>query len=90
MWENSNCLTTNVTTNTSYYRHHHRMQTRTQHRQRNNTRKEQHTGRAAQTQLTSDVDVAGAGPHGEPGEEAALHQLVRVLAHDLPVLARAW
>ena len=39
--------------------------------------------------LAADVDVGGPGAHGEAGEEAALDELVRVLPHDLPVLAGA-
>lgn len=40
-------------------------------------------------ELSSDVDVGGAGAHGTAGHQAALHQLVGVVAHDLPVLAGA-
>lgn len=35
-----------------------------------------------------DVDVPGARPHAHPGNEAPLHQLVGLVAHDLTVLAR--
>src|SRR5262249_51558280 len=34
-------------------------------------------------------DVAGMRPHGEAGDQAALDQEMRVVAHDLPVLAGA-
>lgn len=37
--------------------------------------------------LPADVDVRGASAHREAGEKAALHELVRVLAHDLAVLS---
>ena len=37
-----------------------------------------------------DVDVGGPSPHGCAGNEAPLHQLVGVMAHDLTVLAGAW
>ena len=39
--------------------------------------------------LATDVDVGGAGAHGVTSEEAALDELVRVLPHDLAVLAGA-
>ena len=39
--------------------------------------------------FAADVDVAGGGAHAGAGEQAALDQLVRVVAHDLPVLAGA-
>ena len=35
------------------------------------------------------VDVGSASAHGCAGDQAALHQLVGVVAHDLPVLAGA-
>mmetsp|Transcript_9730 Transcript_9730/g.39603 ORF Transcript_9730/g.39603 Transcript_9730/m.39603 type:complete len:528 (-) Transcript_9730:20-1603(-) len=38
--------------------------------------------------LAADVDVARARAHREPREQRALDELVRVLAHDLAVLAR--
>ena len=38
-------------------------------------------------ELSSDVDVCGGGVHSTPGDEAALDELVGVLAHDLTVLA---
>lgn len=38
--------------------------------------------------LPADVDVRGAGTHRVTGEQAALYQLVRVLAHDLAVLQK--
>mmetsp|Transcript_20402 Transcript_20402/g.42802 ORF Transcript_20402/g.42802 Transcript_20402/m.42802 type:complete len:518 (+) Transcript_20402:466-2019(+) len=38
--------------------------------------------------LAPDVDVGGPRPHGVPGQQAPLDQLVRVLPHDLAVLAR--
>ena len=39
--------------------------------------------------LAADIDVAGGGAHPDPGEQAAFDQLVRVVAHDLAVLAGA-
>ena len=38
-------------------------------------------------ELAPDVDVGGGGVHGAADDEAALDELVRVLAHDLAVLA---
>ena len=40
-------------------------------------------------ELATDVDVGGSGVHGAAGNEAALDQLVGVLAHNLAVLAGA-
>ena len=40
-------------------------------------------------ELSPDVDVGGTGPHGLARHQAALHQFVGVVAHDLPVLAGA-
>ena len=40
-------------------------------------------------ELTSHVDVRCVCSHGEPGDEASLDELVRVVSHDLSVLARA-
>ena len=40
-------------------------------------------------ELAADIDVGGVCAHGEAGDERALYQFVRVVAHDLPVLARA-
>jgi hypothetical protein len=37
-------------------------------------------------ELPSDVDVGGPGAHGPTRHQAALHQLVRVMPHDLSVL----
>ena len=39
--------------------------------------------------LPPDVNVRRPGPHGKAGDQAPLDQLVGVLAHYLPVLARA-
>ena len=39
--------------------------------------------------LAADVDVAGMRPHGEGGQHAALDQEMRIVPHDLPVLAGA-
>ena len=39
-------------------------------------------------ELAPDVDVGGPGAHGPPRNEATLHQLVRVMPHNLPVLKR--
>jgi hypothetical protein len=38
-------------------------------------------------ELSSNIDVGGSGVHGTPSDEAALDQLVWVLAHNLAVLA---
>lgn len=40
-------------------------------------------------ELAADVDVGGAGAHGAAGDQATLDEFVRVVAHDLAVLARA-
>ena len=40
-------------------------------------------------ELAAHVDEAGVRPHGEGGEQRALDQQVRIVAHDLAVLARA-
>ena len=37
--------------------------------------------------LSADVDVGGASTHGAAGDEAALDELVGVVAHDFAVLA---
>lgn len=47
-----------------------------------------HIGRLV-VELSSDVDVRGAGAHGSSGQQAALQQLVRVVTHDLAVFTRA-
>src|SRR5690606_11849591 len=39
--------------------------------------------------FAADVDVAVGRAHADAGEQAALDQLVRIVAHDLPVLAGA-
>ena len=39
--------------------------------------------------LPAHIDEAGIRPHGEGGDEAALDQQVRVMPHDIPVLAGA-
>merc|ERR1712045_248925 len=38
-------------------------------------------------ELSSDVDVAGPGSHGSASHQTALHQCVRIVSHNLPVLA---
>ena len=38
-------------------------------------------------ELSSDVDVASPGTHGSTSNQAALHQGVRVVTHDLTILA---
>ncbi len=43
---------------------------------------------AFKNELTTDIDVARVGPHRETGQQTALDQLVRIVAHDLPVFAR--
>ena len=40
-------------------------------------------------ELAADVDVGGVRPHGEAGDQAALDQEMRIVPHDLPVLAGA-
>merc|ERR1719419_997240 len=40
-------------------------------------------------ELSSDVDVSGPSPHGTTSHETALHESVRVVPHDLTVLAGA-
>ena len=40
-------------------------------------------------EFAADVDVRGIRAHGETGDQAALDQLVRIVAHDVPVLAGA-
>src|SRR5262249_43832784 len=40
-------------------------------------------------ELAADVDVARLGPHGAPGYQAALDQEMRIVPHDLAVLAGA-
>jgi len=44
---------------------------------------------AARQRGAPDVDVAGARAHAHARDQAALNELVRVVAHDLAVLARA-
>ena len=39
--------------------------------------------------FAADVDVGGVRPHGEGGDEAALDEEMRIVPHDLPVLAGA-
>merc|ERR1719167_1434726 len=38
-------------------------------------------------EFSSDVDVTSPGAHGSTGDQAALHQGVRIVAHDLTILA---
>ncbi len=40
-------------------------------------------------ELTADIDVGDMRPHGEAGQERALDQKLRIVAHDVPVLAGA-
>ena len=40
-------------------------------------------------ELAADIDVAGVRAHREAGDQAAFDQLVRVVAHDVAVLAGA-
>ncbi len=40
-------------------------------------------------ELAAHVDVSGVRPHGEGREQAALDQMVRIVPHDLAVLAGA-
>ncbi len=44
---------------------------------------------ALQDVLAADVDVAGVRLHRDAGDQAALDQQVRIVAHDLAILARA-
>ena len=39
--------------------------------------------------FAADIDVGGVRTHGEGGEEAALDQEMRIMPHDLAVLAGA-
>src|SRR5262249_57828390 len=39
--------------------------------------------------LAADVDEAGMRPHGEAGDQAAFDQQMRIVAHDLAILAGA-
>ena len=39
--------------------------------------------------LAADVNVGGPGSHGPSGDQAALDELVRIVAHDFAILARA-
>mmetsp|Transcript_19209 Transcript_19209/g.34218 ORF Transcript_19209/g.34218 Transcript_19209/m.34218 type:complete len:476 (-) Transcript_19209:63-1490(-) len=48
-----------------------------------------HESHALVHKLATDVNVRGARAHGGARDEAALHELVRVVAHDLAVLAGA-
>merc|ERR1719400_1763539 len=41
-------------------------------------------------ELSSDVDVTSPGTHSGTSNQAALHQGVRVVAHDLTILASSW
>jgi hypothetical protein len=41
-------------------------------------------------ELTTDVDVCRGTIHGTAGNHTSLDELVRVLAHNLSVLARSW
>lgn len=40
-------------------------------------------------ELSSDVDIGSARLHREAREQTALHELVRVVSHNLAILARA-
>mmetsp|Transcript_7723 Transcript_7723/g.47889 ORF Transcript_7723/g.47889 Transcript_7723/m.47889 type:complete len:475 (-) Transcript_7723:181-1605(-) len=40
--------------------------------------------------LSADVNVADAGTHAYTCQEAAFQQLVRIVSHDLAILARSW
>ena len=40
-------------------------------------------------ELAADIDVGGAGAHGEAGDQAALDQHMRIEAQDLAILAGA-
>ena len=41
-------------------------------------------------ELSSDVDVPSSGTHGSTSHQASLHQGVRIVAHDLTILASSW
>jgi hypothetical protein len=45
--------------------------------------------RSLKIKLAADIDVCGPRTHRPAGNKAALHEKVRVVAHDLSVLARA-
>lgn len=45
-----------------------------------------HVGRLV-VKFTAYVDVSGAGSHSATGDQAALHELVRIVAQDLAILA---
>ena len=40
-------------------------------------------------EFSADVDVTGVSAHGEPGDQAPFHEQVRIMPHDLAVLARS-
>ena len=40
-------------------------------------------------ELAADIDVGDVRPHGEGGQERALDEKMRIVAHDVPVLAGA-
>lgn len=48
-----------------------------------------HVGRLV-VKFTAYVDVSGAGSHGAAGDQAALHELVRIVAQNLAVLTGPW
>ena len=45
---------------------------------------------AEEASIMPDVDVASPGAHAYTSNEAAFYELVRVVPHDLSVLAGAW
>ena len=47
-----------------------------------------HVGRFV-VELSSDVDVGGAGAHGSSGHQTAFDELVGIVTQDLAILARA-
>lgn len=40
-------------------------------------------------ELSSDIDISSTRPHGPPSNQAAFHQLVWIIPHNLPVLTGA-
>ena len=44
---------------------------------------------ALKDELAAHIDVAGVGAHGEGGDQATLDQEMRIVPHDLAVLAGA-
>ena len=41
-------------------------------------------------ELAADIDVGDMRPHGEGREQRAFDEQMRIVAHDVPILAGAW